>query len=60
MDSMEQGMDSMEWYMDSIPFPDGFHTISRVESIWNPYGISSWNHNFILILYHFQSGIHME
>ena len=31
--------------MDSIPFPDGFHTIS----IWNPGGISSWNHNSSLI-----------
>jgi hypothetical protein len=29
-------VDSMEWQMDSISFPDGFHTISRVESIWNP------------------------
>ena len=29
-------MDSMEWGIDSIPFPDGFHTIS----IWNPGGIS--------------------
>jgi hypothetical protein len=45
--------------MESIPFSggfhgmvDGFHTISRVESIWN--------HNFPLILHHFQSGFHME
>ena len=27
------GMDSMEWGMDSILFPDGFHTLSR----WIPY-----------------------
>ena len=29
---------------------DGFHTVFRVESMWNPYGMSSWNHNSTLIL----------
>jgi hypothetical protein len=29
-------VDSMECQMDSMSFPDGFHTISRVESIGNP------------------------
>jgi len=38
----------------------GFHTIFRVESIWNPYGMSSWNHNSTLVSYHFQGGFHME
>jgi hypothetical protein len=38
--------------MDSTLFPGGFHTISRVESIWN--------HNFTHILCHLQSGFHME
>jgi hypothetical protein len=46
--------------MDSIYFPDGFHTVFRVESIWNPYGMSSWNHNSTLIPYHFQGGIQMD
>ena len=43
-------MDSMEWLMDSMEFPDRFHTVFRVESMWNPYGMSSWNHNSTLIL----------
>ena len=38
------------------PFPDATHTCSR----WIPYGMSSWNHNPTLILYHVQGGFHME
>jgi len=34
---MEWLMDSMEWLMDSMEFPDGFHTVFRVESIWNEF-----------------------
>jgi hypothetical protein len=33
---------------DFMEFPDGFHTVFRVESIWNPYGMSSWNNNSTL------------
>jgi hypothetical protein len=38
-------MDSMKYQMDSITFPG-----------WSPHGIhmDPWNHNFILILSHFQ------
>ena len=34
---------------------DGIHIFSRWNpyfSIWNPGGISSWNHNFTLIIFH--------
>jgi len=48
------------FHTDSIQFPDGFHTIFRVQSIWIPYGMSSWNHNSTLISHHFQGGVHME
>jgi len=40
-------VDSMDWLPDhSMEFPDGFHTVFTVDSIWipwNPYGMSSWN-----------------
>jgi len=26
-------VESMEWLMDSMEFPDGFHTVFRVESM---------------------------
>jgi len=45
-------VDSMDFQMDSIclvggfhGFPDGFHIIFRMESIWIPHGMSSWNNN---------------
>jgi hypothetical protein len=44
------------FHMESICLVGGFHGISR----WIPYGMSSWNHNYTLILYHFQGGIHMD
>jgi hypothetical protein len=35
-------MDSMEWLMDSMDFPDGFHGISR----WIPYDFMEFPDGF--------------
>ena len=49
--------------MDSILFSNGFHGMGdglHPFLRWIPYGMSSWSHNYTLILYYFQGGIHMD